>query len=93
MTELKDWRGTPIEVGSTIVYPGHRGSAYWVTEAEVTDIQWEPHKWRTFESSPKLTVERKLESYGYGVNGKGNPVAGKSIITAVGRVTVVNPRG
>lgn len=38
MTALLDWRGTPIEVGSIILYPGRHSSYQWMNEAKVLEI-------------------------------------------------------
>lgn len=35
---MKDWRGTPIEVGSRIVYPGRQGTWLWLNEGEVEEF-------------------------------------------------------
>ena len=35
---MNDWRGTPIGVGTRIVYPGRSSSYLWLNEAEVTDV-------------------------------------------------------
>lgn len=37
-SDLRDWRGTPIEIGSTIVYPGRHGSSMWMVEGKVRNI-------------------------------------------------------
>lgn len=42
---LTDWRGTPIEPGCTIVYPGRKSSSLWVTEAVVIETGTQP-SWR-----------------------------------------------
>lgn len=36
---MKDWRGTPIKVGSTIVYPSRQGSRLWMNEGEVVGLK------------------------------------------------------
>lgn len=35
---VKDWRGTEIQVGSTVVYPSRQGSRLWMTEGEVVSL-------------------------------------------------------
>lgn len=35
---MKDWRGTPIKVGLTVVYPSRKGSRLWMTEAVVISL-------------------------------------------------------
>lgn len=51
---MRDWRGTPIEVGSRIVYPVSRGSFLLVFEAEVVTV----HE----DGPPGLFVRRVRES-------------------------------
>ncbi len=36
---MRDWRGTEIEVGSRVVYPGRQGSSMWMTEGEVVELK------------------------------------------------------
>lgn len=43
---LKDWRGTKIKVGSTVVYPSRQGSRLWMNEGTVLSLE-------------PLTVQRK----------------------------------
>ena len=38
MNELRDFRGTPILVGSRILYPCRASSSVWMNEAEVKSI-------------------------------------------------------
>ena len=82
--EMKDWRGTPIQPGSIIVYPGRKGSHQWMVEAEVIEIfqdwQWGAFKWA-------LRVQ-PLRQGTYGRTNK-KPVK----ITALERVTVVDNPG
>jgi hypothetical protein len=35
----KDWRGTPLQVGVTILYTTHMGTMTWVTEALVNEVK------------------------------------------------------
>lgn len=49
MTPL-DWRKIPIFPGSSIVYPGRRGSNVWMNEAIVTKVTDGPNT--------RLVVER-----------------------------------
>jgi hypothetical protein len=61
---MKDWRGTEIEVGATVVYPGRGGSSLWMTEGTVvalhseTEDRWD---WRAKARVPTEvgTVEVK----------------------------------
>ena len=36
---MKDWRGSPIKVGSTVVYPSRQGSRLWMSEGEVVSVK------------------------------------------------------
>jgi len=36
---VKDWRGTPIEVGALVVYPSRTGSSMWITEGQVVSVK------------------------------------------------------
>lgn len=36
--DMKDWRGTEVKVGSTVVYPSRQGSQLWMSEGEVVTI-------------------------------------------------------
>lgn len=36
---VKDWRGTEIKVGSTVVYPSRQGSLLWMNEGEVVLLE------------------------------------------------------
>lgn len=77
-----DWRGTPIEVGSIIVYPGRHSSYLWMNEGEVLSLS-------TFEewgrTKPMLRVRRTREERW----DRTHEVSGESTLTAVHRVTVV----
>lgn len=77
---MKDWRGTPIEVGSVIVYPGRHGSSHWVTEAEVVEIR-NRLTW-SGEFVPLLKVARRRDN-----NWRGQE--GTSYIERINMVTVV----
>lgn len=43
---LLDWRGTPIVVGSTVVYPVRQSSSMWVCEGRVEEITKTNTLWR-----------------------------------------------
>jgi hypothetical protein len=59
--ELNDWRGTPIEVGSTIVYAvASSGSMISMVEAVVEEVG-EEEGWNG--PVPVLWVRRKLEHW------------------------------
>jgi hypothetical protein len=55
---MEDWRGTPIHVGSRIVYSG---LGVTVLEAEVTNLGRWPHKVTALavDSSPKREIESR----------------------------------
>ena len=80
--DLFDWRGTPIEVGCTVVYPGYGGSHQWVTEGKVKAIKKKTY-WRgTF---PYLMVEVTSTT--------GSTSVGRvSSVHSLDRVTVVPER-
>lgn len=48
----KDWRGTPLHVGSTIVYPSRHSSSVWMTEATIEMI------YMVHDKVTKLVVRR-----------------------------------
>jgi hypothetical protein len=39
VNELLDWRGNPINVGDTVVYPGRQSSLVWMNEGIVVEIK------------------------------------------------------
>lgn len=41
---MLDFRGKEITVGSTVVYPGRRGSSMWLNQGRVTAIREFPHQ-------------------------------------------------
>lgn len=59
----QDWRGTPIEVGDTVVFPSRMSSSMWMSEGVVTAItealplvNWEG---KSFPQPPKIAVKSK----------------------------------
>lgn len=36
--EIKDWRGSPIKVGSRVVYPSRQRSTMWISEGIVVSV-------------------------------------------------------
>lgn len=82
MQTLIDWRDTPIEVGSIVVYPGRQGSHQWMVEAEVLEIAQE-EQWSTGDVLTVLRVQ-PLRQGRYSRTNK-TPVK----LTALERVTVV----
>lgn len=77
---MNDWRGTPIEPGSLIVYPGRHSSSMWMVEAEVLEILQDWH-WDRFVWALKVQPLRQ------GTYGRTNMKPVK--ITALERVTVI----
>lgn len=81
MESPKDWRGTPIREGCTIVYPGRNGGLLWMTEAIVEEIEEVDLLFGI--SKPVLKVRRTLTT-------KNDSKSGRlTTITALDRVTVV----
>lgn len=83
---MKDWRGTDIEVGSTIVYPSRTGSAMWMVEAVVDDVYMVERYGR---KEPRLRVKRKKETSPYLGNDYRLVQGRPTVLHAVDRVTVV----
>lgn len=85
MSEVTDWRGNPIHVGSIVVYPVRAGSWHAVTEAEVTGIVKRPVPWHRQhlgrDWDPALRVRR--------IRTNGGTVDGNTTLTVLDRVTVV----
>lgn len=79
-TQMIDWRGTVIEPGSIVVYPGRHSSSMWMVEAEVLEIFQDWH-WDRFVWALKVQPIRQ----GVRMRTDGKPVK----ITALERVTVV----
>lgn len=81
---LKDWRGTSITPGSTIVYPGRHSSSLWMTEATVLNVTHRA-KWTGVE---RVLVVQPTKTQGYSpINWKPKKV----VLSALDRVTVVRP--
>lgn len=70
---MRDWRGTEIKVGSTVLYPQTVSSSLWVTEAEVTSLK-------------PFRVKRLRQITNYGVRAVDHKVV---TLTALGRLTVL----
>ena len=81
---MKDWRGTPITVGSRIVYPGRYGSSMWISESIVDEvIETEEERYGRTVKVERLKVTKIR---------KGRvllKMPKQSTITRVDRVTVV----
>jgi hypothetical protein len=81
MEELKDWLGTPITVGCTIIYPGRQSGSLWMNKATVKVIGERSGPSGTI---PTLTVVR-THSTSYG----DPPDGSTTILTVIDRVTVM----
>jgi hypothetical protein len=84
--QIIDWRGTPIQVGALVVYPGRQSSSMWMVEAEVIEIM-EEDKWSYANPRGEKVTALKVQPIRTGRYGgqKKTPVK----ITAIDRVTVV----
>lgn len=54
---MLDFRGKEISVGSTVVYPGRRGSSMWLNQGRVTAIREFPHQ-LVIERQPTYSGEK-----------------------------------
>lgn len=54
---MKDWRGTVIEVGSHVVYPGRHSSSMWVTEGEVVGLKPKTELRWNFDAQARVPTE------------------------------------
>jgi hypothetical protein len=82
---IVDWRGTPIQVGSVVVYPSRTGSSLWVNEGVVESVGWlnQPSYYHNPRPYVAGTVRRNKTS-GWGTN-----EASRSSQPDFSRVTVV----
>lgn len=55
--DLKDWRGTPIHVGSTVTYAVKQSSSVYVNEAVVEEITEERTRRMSLAPQPFLVVK------------------------------------
>jgi hypothetical protein len=85
-TQVIDWRGTPIETGALIVYPGRQSSHMWMVEAEVIEIR-EEDKWSYIDPLGEIVTVLIVQPLRQGRFGRPNKRPVK--ITALERVTVV----
>jgi hypothetical protein len=84
---VKDFRGTEIEVGDIVVYPGTASSSCWLTEAEVLGLEMMKGSYGRPDYET-LRVRSIRQVHGYG-NPRPN-VGGKGVLLKVpGRVCVV----
>src|ERR1039458_4226377 len=88
---MNDWRGTEIEVGSTIIYGVTQSSSITMVEAVVDEITSQlnhGYRWRCNDRVPVLWVKRMDET-----GSMWGPVGKRVKITRIDRITVVQPRG
>ena len=85
MIEAKDQYGRLIKIGDVITYPGRSGSSLWMNTAVVYDITEGTRYWNN-KMFPKLKVKR-TQHYLWGDK---IPKVSKTIITEIGRATVVD---
>lgn len=78
---LTDWRGTPIEAGSTIVYPGRHSSQLWMNEGVVVEIN-SVTKWSA--TLTELKVQRTRDRWNSAITARAFVT-----LTALDNVTVV----
>lgn len=62
MSELTDWRGTPIEVGCHVVYPSRQYSNMWMTEGQVISIADDEITVRKVRSSAEKHLSSRAAS-------------------------------
>lgn len=61
MNEILDWRGTTIEPGSTIIYPGRYSSSIYMVEGVVIEAGLEKRNQWDIEVRPYLKVKPLLQ--------------------------------
>lgn len=81
MLSLQDWRGTPIGVGSVIVYPGRHGNSMWLTEGKVTEIRVRERQWGGGVQTVLKVRRTRGNSY--------REAAGVATLERIDRVTVI----
>jgi hypothetical protein len=82
---MLDWRGTPIEPGCLIVYPGRHSSSMWMMEAEVLEITSAPNPYDFTWSQDKVALRVQPLRQGRYDRVNKKPVK----LTALERVTVI----
>ena len=65
MSEIKDWRGTAIEVGDVILYAVKHSTSVEVNEAVVREVGFKGEDWRG-NPKPFVRVEWIRSSVGFG---------------------------
>lgn len=68
MSEIKDWRGTPIEVGDVILYAVKHSTSVEVNEAIVKEVKMEELSYST-RKHPVVVCEWQTSSYSYRPDG------------------------
>jgi len=87
MNEIRDFRGTLIEVGDTIVYPGRGGSSLYMVEGKVVDIvETKQAYWR---EDDRFVTKLKVQGTGGG-SSKWRGHEKLVTINVTNRVVVVN---
>ena len=71
----RDWRGTPIRVGSTVVYPSRQSSSTWMNEGIVVSLEQVDHPYRSGDKVWKIGVRGTREQHYGSVAPKGGRVA------------------
>jgi hypothetical protein len=81
---VQDWRGTEIEIGSTVIYPGRHSSRLYMVEGIVNEIGEEPiNNWGAKEIRPFLMVNPLMEK------GTGRAKLRKDKLVKITRVDLV----
>lgn len=66
MSEIKDWRGTEIEVGDVILYAVKHSTSVEVNEAVVSEVGMKPqYSWSDEHLVPTVIAEWQRSSYCY----------------------------
>jgi hypothetical protein len=61
MGGFKDWRGTPIKVGSHVVYGTRSGSSLYITEGEVVEIKADDN----YHAQTARRLDQKMQEQGF----------------------------
>ena len=96
MKEIKDWRGTLIEVGDVILYAVKHSTSVEVNEAVVSEVGHKAPAWlaefrdvKDSDKKPYVVAEWILSSYCYRPNGQNYLTNGR----VIKRVTLTNFEG
>lgn len=83
---MKDWRGTEVNVGDRVVYPGRHSSSMWMVEAEVVElVPGNPDAESYWDRTPHSLKVKRLAESGYG----GKDVDPKVVPVKLDSVTVI----